>query len=239
MVARLGRVQAVEARWTSVISVIIPVLREADNISTLRQLMQLLRSVDAEIIVVDGGSNDGTQDLVRSFTDQFINAPQGRARQMNAGAEAASGEFLLFLHADSILSKEAIDEAIDKIENSEWGRFDLRINNSQYLYRVIEYMINMRSRITGIATGDQAIFVRKNLFNDIGQFADIPLMEDIEICRRLKKRARPVCLKQKVVTSARYWEKHGPFISILRMWRIRFAYWMGVSPKLLHGRYYR
>jgi rSAM/selenodomain-associated transferase 2 len=239
MAALLGRVQAAEARWTSVISVIIPVLREAESISTLRQSTQIFQSLGMEVIIVDGGSDDGTLDLVASLADQLVIAPQGRAKQMNAGAAVASGEVLLFLHADTILSEEVFRQASKKMENCEWGRFDLRINSSKYLYRVIEYLINLRSRITGIATGDQAIFVRRKLFTDLGGFADIPLMEDVEICRRLKAKVLPVCLKHKVVTSARYWEKHGPFTTIFRMWVIRFAYWVGVSPEHLYARYYR
>ncbi|MDG2087598.1 MAG: TIGR04283 family arsenosugar biosynthesis glycosyltransferase [Arenicellaceae bacterium] len=239
MVVLLGKGQVAEARWTSVISVIIPVLCEVENISTLRQSTHMFRSLGIEVIIVDGGSDDGTQELVRAFADNFISAPLGRAKQLNAGAASAKGEVLLFLHADTNISNEAFVQARDRIGSSEWGRFDVRIDNSKWFYRIVEYMINLRSRITGIATGDQAIFVRKSLFYDIGGFADIPLMEDVEISRRLKQRARPVCLKQKVVTSARYWEKHGLFTSVLRMWSIRFAYWVGCSPERLYKRYYR
>jgi rSAM/selenodomain-associated transferase 2 len=239
MAVLLGKVLAAEARWTSVISVIIPVLREAENISNLRQSTQMFRALGVEVIIVDGGSDDGTQDLVGSLVDQLVHAPKGRAAQMNAGAKVASGQILLFLHADTVLSEEVFRESSVKIENSEWGRFDLRISSSKYLYRVIEYLINLRSRISGIATGDQAIFISNKLFTDIGGFADIPLMEDVEICCRLKAKVPPVCLNQKVVTSARYWERNGPYRAIFRMWAIRFAYWVGVSPEYLHGRYYR
>ncbi|HAY46804.1 MAG TPA: glycosyl transferase [Gammaproteobacteria bacterium] len=239
MAALLGKVLVAGARWTNVISVVIPVLREAENISTLRQSTQTFRTLGAEVIIVDGGSDDGTLDLVRSLADQLVHAPTGRAKQMNAGAEVASGQILLFLHADTFLSEEVFRESFDEIWGSQWGRFDIRIDSSKYLYRVIEFLINLRSRLSGIATGDQAIFVKKTLFTDMGGFADIPLMEDVEICRRLKAKVRPVCLNQKVVTSARYWERNGPFRTIFRMWGIRFAYWIGVSPEYLVERYYR
>ena len=193
------------------------------------------------MIVVDGGSNDDTFALARGNSDRSITSPRGRATQQNAGARIATGEALLFLHIDTQLPVNAdrlIDAALD-VQSTVWGRFDVTLNaensRSHPMLIVVSAMMNFRSRITGIATGDQCIFVRKSAFDAVGGFPRIPLMEDIALCKALKQISAPACLCERVITSARRWQKYGVWRTILLMWWLRFAYWLGVSPtKLAH-----
>ncbi len=170
-----------------------------------------------------------------------VTAPRGRARQMNAGAQKASGDVLLFLHADTRLPEHADKKIVSELltKRNQWGRFDVRLSGNAFLLRVIEWLMNWRSRLTGIATGDQAIFVRRDTFYSIGQYPDIDLMEDIELSRLLKQRGKPLCLSQCVVTSSRRWEHRGILRTILLMWRMRLAYFFGIDPQRLARDYQR
>ena len=182
------------------------------------------------MIVVDGGSEDGTAQLAAGLCDRVVTAPRGRAAQMNAGAREATGDILLFLHADTRLPENFI------LERHVWGRFDVRIEGRHPLLKVVAWSMNLRSRLTGIATGDQAIFVRRDAFPG---FPEIPLMEDVALSRVVKRRCRPACLRAKVITSGRRWESRGVLRTILLMWRLRAMYAMGASPEALARRYER
>ncbi|MFW5816396.1 MAG: TIGR04283 family arsenosugar biosynthesis glycosyltransferase [Wenzhouxiangella sp.] len=194
------------------VSIIVPVLDESAVIAaTLGRLADLRRN-GAEVIVVDGGSSDGTCALAKPRCDRLLLSEPGRAMQMNRGAAVARGELLLFLHADTLLPSGA-GEALRAFVASDrvWGRFDVRLSGNRPLFRVIAAMMNLRSRLTGIATGDQGIFVRRATFGDLGGFREQPLMEDVEICRRLRRVSRPYCVPAPVVTDSRRWEQHGPW----------------------------
>jgi rSAM/selenodomain-associated transferase 2 len=221
------------------ISIIIPVLNEAASIVPMLSAIQGLRTAGHEIIVVDGDSHDDTVSLATPYTDLIITSERGRARQMNAGAKAAQGEVLLFLHADTSLPDNAAYLVRDAIgeKNHLWGRFDVVLSGRAYLFRLIEYFMNLRSRLSSIATGDQAMFMRTDAFLRVGGFDDIPLMEDIAMSKKLKRLSVPVCLTSKVVTSSRRWEEGGIARTVLLMWRLRFAYWRGADPARLAMRY--
>ncbi len=215
-------------------SIIIPVFNEASAIPQTLQRLQPSRQRGVEIIVVDGGSSDGTPKLAKLLADHVLSASKGRAQQMNRGAQRAAGEYLLFLHADTRLPDHWLSRLSDVCERSAaWGRFDVRLSGRRWLLRVIETMMNWRSRVTGIATGDQAIFVRRELFERVGGFPDIALMEEIVLSRRLKNCAAPVCLRDKVVTSSRRWEKNGMIKTILLMWWLRLRFFFGADPDRL------
>jgi rSAM/selenodomain-associated transferase 2 len=220
------------------ISLIIPVLDEAPCIEAALGLLQGLRGPGAEVIVVDGGSRDATRALASPLADRVIDAPRGRASQMNAGARAARGDALVFLHADTALpdgAQGAIERAL--ASGRDWGRFDVAIDGSAALLACVAFMMNARSRLTGIATGDQAIFVRRATFIAAGGYPDIPLMEDVALSRRLKRFSSPACLRERVVTSGRRWERHGTLRTIFLMWRLRLAYALGTDPRSLARRY--
>jgi len=220
------------------LSIIVPTLNEAGVIAPVLERLRAFRG-EAEVIVVDGGSDDPTRTMAKPLADQVIVAPRGRASQMNAGAKVASGDVLLFLHADSIVPDQAPRLIREGLERSgrAWGRFDVTIAGADPLLAVVAIMMNARSRITGIATGDQAVFVRREAFQAVGGFPGIPLMEDVELSRRLKRLSPPLCLRERVVTSGRRWERHGTLRTIVLMWRLRFAYAMGVDPRRLARRY--
>ncbi len=221
------------------LSIIVPTLNEAQHIVPLLTRIQAMRERGIEVIVVDGGSIDGTPALAASLADQVLAAPPGRARQMNFGAARANGLALLFLHADTHLPDDAL-RAVDRALNRHrWGRFNVRFESQRPLLRLVARMMNLRSRLTGIATGDQALFVTRAAFESVGGFPEQPLMEDIELSRRLKTIGAPACLKTAVVTSARRWEAHGAWPTILLMWRLRWAYWRGAHPAQLAQCYNR
>jgi rSAM/selenodomain-associated transferase 2 len=222
------------------ISVVIPVLDEAANLARL--LPELRRACPgAEIIVVDGGSRDGTADVARGQAGvQLLEGARGRARQMNAGARQAGGDVLLFLHADTSLPDGAPVAIAAALADPAvvGGRFDVRFDSRRRVLRIVAWFMNARSRATSICTGDQAIFVRRADFEAVGSYPDVPLMEDIELCRRLKACGRLAALRARVTTSARKWEREGPLRTIGLMWALRLLYFCGVAPARLYRWYY-
>lgn len=221
------------------LSVIIPVLNEAANIESVLRTLLPLRAGGAELIVVDGGSSDDTARRAAPLADQLIHAERGRAHQMNAGAAASRGGVLLFLHADTLLPDGAFDLMLDGLaaSRSAWGRFDVRIAGRPPLLKLIALLMNLRSRLTGIATGDQAIFAKREDFFAVGGFPAQPLMEDIELSGRLKQRSVPLCLRARVTTSGRRWETHGVCRTVLLMWSLRLRYRLGTPAEKLARSY--
>ena len=223
------------------LSIIIPALDEAEHIVATLDSLQPLRRRGVEIIVADGGSSDNTANLARERADQVLTAPAGRARQMNAGAAAARGEILCFVHADSRLPEGADGLIVDGLSRSRrsWGRFDVSIAGTHPMLRVIAQLMNWRSRLTGIATGDQGLFLTRSLFEAAGRFPEIALMEDIALTRQLKRYSPPLCIAHRLTTSGRRWEKHGVWRTMLLMWRLRLAYFFGADPDRLARQYVR
>ena len=221
------------------LSIIIPVLDEASNIDAALQALAPLRTRGAEIIVADGGSADETAALAAPLADCVVTSARGRATQMNAGAAAAHGDVLLFLHVDTRLPADADRLIIQDLAQSHraWGRFDVRIEGHHPLFPIIAASMNTRSRLTGIATGDQAMFMTREAFNAAGGFPEIALMEDIEFARRLKRVSPPLCLHARVMTSGRRWEQRGVPRTVFLMWRLRLAYFFGAKPDVLARRY--
>lgn len=216
------------------LSIIVPVLNEAAFLGDYLGQLQAMRRDGHEVIVVDGGSSDGSLALAQGLADAVLQAPRGRALQMNAGAERARGEVLLFLHADTQLPAGAAESIRRGLAGGAgWGRFDVSISGRHWLLPVIAACMNLRSRYTGIATGDQAIFVDARLFSDLGGFPELALMEDIALSRRLKARCWPVCLRARVLTSGRRWEQVGVLRTVLLMWGLRLAYFCGADPAWL------
>jgi len=224
-----------------VLSIIVPCLNEAEGIGNALEALAPLRARGAEVIVVDGGSDDGTAERAAPHADCVLRAPRGRASQMNAGAARARGEILLFLHADIRLPESADALIVEGLARSRrgWGRFDVAISGGGLLLRMVARLMNARSRLTGIATGDQAIFVTRSLFTAADGYPEIALMEDIALSKRLKRYAPPLCLRHRLIASGRRWEKHGVVRTILLMWRLRLAYWLGADPGKLAVRYDR
>ena len=220
------------------LSVVVPTLNEAEGIAAHLEALAPLRQRGAEVIVADGGSRDGTVERASALADKVLTARRGRAAQMNAGAAAASGAAILFLHADTRLPAPADRLVADALAGGcEWGRFDVRIDGRHPLLGVVARAMNLRSRATGIATGDQAIFVTRKAFHAIGGYADIPLMEDIVLSRALRRRSRPACLSAAVTTSGRRWEAGGVLYTIVTMWRLRLAFYLGADPRRLARAY--
>ena len=222
------------------VSVVIPALDEAANLAALLPALAAALPA-ADVIVADGGSADGTPEMVaRAGAARLVTAPRGRARQMNAGARAARGDVLLFLHADTRLPPGAGPAIAAALADPRvvGGRFDVRFDNGAPAFRMIAALMNLRSRWSGISTGDQAIFVRRRVFESLGGYADIPLMEDVELTRRLKRAGRLAALRLPVTTAARKWEREGVVRTILLMWTLRLLYACGVPPRRLHGWYY-
>jgi rSAM/selenodomain-associated transferase 2 len=223
---------------TTPLSIVIPVLNEAAGIGAALRALAPLRARGCEIIVVDGGSEDGTLQACLGLADEAISAPRGRALQMNAGAQVARGEVFLFLHADTLLPSAADASVHSALQaGADWGRFDVQIDGRSAMFPLIAALMNLRSRLTGIATGDQAIFVRRATFQHCGGFPSQPLMEDIELSRRLRKISRPSCLRARVRTSGRRWETHGVWRTMLLMWRLRARYWLGTPADVLARAY--
>lgn len=220
------------------LSIVIPVYNESDNIEKCLNNLQILRQQSVQVIIVDGGSDDNTLSKASSLSDIAIQSDKSRATQMNKGAAMATGDYILFLHVDTVLP----DNVIEKFNNFDinkvcWGRFDIKLSGNQFLFRVIEKCMNIRSRLTGIATGDQVIFVYKEIFQQVNGYPGIELMEDIAISKTLLKISKPVCLKEKVISSSRRWEKNGIIKTILHMWILRLLYFFDFDTKKLARMY--
>lgn len=229
----------VESPW---LSVIVPTLNEAAGISAFLQQPSLKGNDGIEVVVVDGASTDGTGDLAALHAHRVLLAPRGRARQMNMGAHAAQGSWLLFLHADTVLPPRALAQIQAAARAGRaWGRFDVAIDGVSPVLRLVSAMMNLRSRWSGIATGDQAIFVRRDVFDLVGGYPDQPLMEDVELSARLmslrQQIGKPACLRERVITSGRRWEKRGVWRTIFLMWFLRWRYWRGEPASSLADRY--
>ena len=226
------------------LSIVVPVFNEAATLRAALAPLASLRTAGHELIVVDGGSSDGTQAIAQSLVDQqladqVVLAPRGRAAQMNAGAALARNEILLFLHVDTQLPTNADRMVMGAIDaGARWGRFDVTIVGRSRGLVMVAALMNWRSRLTGIATGDQAVFVRRDVFRAVGGFPAIALMEDVALAHTLKKHSRPACLHATVATSGRRWDKNGLWRTIFLMWRLRAAYALGASPDRLHAIYY-
>jgi len=216
---------------------VIPVLNEAAGVVRCLEALAPLRARGHEVVVVDGGSDDGTPELARALADRVLTAPRGRALQMNAGAGVASGASLLFLHVDVRLPQGADRMLLEALAARSWGRFDVRLDSPRALLRLVGTMMNLRSRLTGIATGDQAIFVRREAFESVGGYPGIPLMEDVELSVRLRRLGAPACLRARALVSARRWEARGALRTVALMWRLRLAYFFGADPGRLAERY--
>lgn len=238
------------------LSIVIPLLNEADNLPKLMGHLTHLNPAPYQVILVDGGSTDNSvaiaKELIEGLIDsspsvisgqvidwQITESTAGRALQMNAGAELATGDVLLFLHADTQLPNHAIADITSAVRQAAWGRFDVRLDSSAWMLKVVSQMMNWRSRLSGIATGDQAIFIKKPLFEQLGGYPQQALMEDVELCKRLKAIGKPACLRSKVITSARRWQQYGTWRTIGLMWHLRFDYWRGVSADNIKQRYYK
>jgi rSAM/selenodomain-associated transferase 2 len=223
----------------SKLSIIMPVLDEGEGIVAALDALADLRARGTGVIVVDGGSRDATVQRARPRADRVILASRGRALQMNAGAEQASSDVLLFLHADTRVPADVDHVVLKGLERSGrvWGRFDVKIDGRSPVLSVVAWFMNLRSRLTAIATGDQAMFVRRGAFQAVGGFPAIALMEDIALCKRLKRVSKPLCLRERVTTSGRRWEKKGVLSTIILMWRLRLAYFFGADPKELARQY--
>jgi len=220
------------------VSIIIPVLNEAGQITDTLKSLEYYRHQGHELIVVDGGSSDDTLAIVEPFADTVLSCNAGRAMQMNRGIAAAQGDALLFLHADTRLPDDAISSMIDALEDGYfWGRFDVRLSGNHFMLRVIERLMNIRSCITGVATGDQAIFVSRESIEIVGEYPQLPLMEDVVFSKRLRSLGWPACLRRQVVTSSRRWEDKGILRTVLLMWRLRLLFFLGVPADKLVKQY--
>lgn len=236
---------------TATISIIIPIRNEADNLPQLFDNINSLKPSPQQVILVDGGSEDNSLAITQRYIKELIldnksdinwqavESIAGRALQMNRGATLATSDILLFLHADTRLPSQAIFEVTTATQTAEWGRFDVSLDSQQPMLWLVSRMINWRSRLSDIATGDQAIFIKRTLFEQMDGYPKQSLMEDVELCKRLKGIAKPACLKSKVITSARRWQQHGTWRTIILMWQLRFDYWRGVSTDNIKARYYQ
>ncbi len=219
------------------IAVVVPLLNEGER---LPQLLKMLEGLQAdEVVLVDGGSSDGSDLLLSASPFKWIRSKPGRAIQMNAGAALCKSDVLLFLHADTELTKDSIGSVKSAMEAPEivGGRFDVELSGDRPGFALITFMINLRSRLTGISTGDQCQFVRRDIFEQLEGFPEQPLMEDVELSKRLKRAGRIACLRDKVTTSSRRWERHGTLKTVLLMWKLRLYYWLGVAPERLAAIY--
>lgn len=221
-------------------SLIIPALNEAEQLPTFLADLQGLRTQGCELIVVDGGSQDASCQKAEGQVDQLLTSQPGRAKQMNCGAQAAQGEWLFFLHADTRLTPEACQRLLrlSRQETSDWGRFDVIIEGQHPLLKLVAWMMNQRSRLTSIATGDQMIFMHRSLYQAVGGFPDQPLMEDVEISTRLRHLKKPLCCRERIRTSGRRWDERGFWSTVWLMWCLRWRYWRGASAEELVKVYY-
>jgi len=223
----------------SVGSLIIPVFNEGDNIANVLRPLQSLRQRGWSIVVVDGESTDDTFHKAKPFANKVITSSPGRAKQMNAGVAEATGDVLLFLHADTMLPVNFESEMQKFIASDlQWGRFDVILSGNRLMFYIIAWFINTRSRLTRVSTGDQALFFKRRFFEQLKGYADVPLMEDVDICKRSRVMSEPFFSDHKVITSSRRWEKNGIWKTIWLMWCLRYAYYKGEDPKELHRKYY-
>jgi len=242
---RVREVVVVERLRTKLrVSIVIPVFNESKGLKSLFLSLEPFLSDVHELIFVDGGSVDNTRELITAFLltqqkVQLLCSEKGRAKQMNAGGFEAEGDVLVFLHADTFLPPSALNH-LNEFSNSEskWGRFNVSLDNNAWPFRIISWFINHRSRLSGISTGDQAIFVSKKVFDEISGYTGQPLMEDVELSKRLKRLSAPFCIADPVITSARKWEQGGILKTIFLMWRLRIAYALGARPEDLVDQYY-
>ena len=220
------------------LSIIIPVLNEARILPDRLEALQFARCRDVELIVVDGGSADGSLEISHALCDRTLQSPAGRAKQMNQGAQHASSEWLLFLHADTRLGGEAFEALLEALSGDpDWGWFNVRIEGKHPLLTLTAAMMNARAGLTKVATGDQGIFVRKALFDAVGGFPDMPLMEDVALSKVLRGVARSTVIRTPLATDGRRWDQGGWFSTVLKMWGLRLAYWAGVGPGRLANYY--
>lgn len=219
------------------LSIIIPVLNDASALSSLLVSLQGVRDT-VEIIVIDGGSSDASCEIAERYAHRLLHTAPGRATQMQAGAEVSSGTWLWFVHADSVLSSSLLADMQQLPDHWQWGRCDVQFDDSRAVFSMIALFMNWRSRLTGICTGDQGIFVRRELFSEVGGYASLPLMEDVDLSARLKHKARVHRPATPLVTSARRWQQHGVLRTILLMWWLRLQFFAGVPATTLHQRYY-
>ena len=218
------------------VAIVIPVLNEAGQ---LHALLDYLKPVQSQVVFVDGGSSDETRRQCEHTGFRVIESPSGRARQMNHGAAQVEADFIWFLHADCMPPGNAI-ESIQQAakEGYSWGRFNVRLTGTAFIYRVIEHMMNWRSCVTQVATGDQGIFISRELFTGIGGFPDLPLMEDIAVSKLLRQHSRGACIRSALSVSSRRWEERGAWRTIVQMWWLRWRYFFGADPAQLHRQYY-
>lgn len=219
------------------ISIVVPVLNEAATLVAALEALQPLRRRGVELIVVDGESRDKSASLALPLADTVMTSAPGRATQMNLGASASSGDVLLFLHADTRMPADTLEQLNQALAAHRWGRFDVTLEGTSRWLGTIAALMNARSRLTGIATGDQAMFMSRAAFAAAGGFPEQPLMEDIALSKQLKKAGRPACLTSRVITSGRRWEQHGVWRTIWLMWRLRLCYWLGADPADLAREY--
>lgn len=220
------------------VSIVMPALNEAAGVAPVLERLQSFRAAGHELILVDGGSADDTPAIAAPLVDRLIRTGPGRAREMNAGAACARGNTLWFLHADTLPCSDAIGQILAaRNRGRRWGRFDIALDSPRPLLRVVATMTNLRSALTGIATGDQGMFVERALFESVGGFAELPLMEDIELSGRLRRTIRPARLPGPLLTSARRWNSDGAWRTIALMWWLRLAYRAGADPEALARRY--
>ena len=220
------------------VSIVIPVLNEAEHIADTLESLSEYRNQGHEIIVVDGGSVDNTVPISGPYADKLVHSDAGRATQMNRGIDVAQGDVLLFLHADTRLPDDAMSKAVSAIENgSFWGRFNVRLSGGFFIFRIIESMMNLRSCVTGVATGDQAIFVSRECIEIVGGYPRLPLMEDVVFSKQLRTLGRPACIASRAITSSRRWEEQGVMRTMLLMWRLRLLFFIGVPADKLEKHY--
>jgi len=220
------------------LSIVIPALNETVAITDTLNSLQTLRNNGHEIIVVDGGSHDNTLAIAKPLTDKLLHSKPCRALQMNTGAQAATGEILLFLHADTLLPHNTEEHVITAIQNKTWGFFFIKLNGEKTAFRIIEFFINLRSCLTSIATGDQCLFVKRDTFQAVNGYPSLPLMEDVALSKKLRKLNPPSYIKQKAITSSRRWETQGIIRTVVLMWVLRFAYFIGIDTTRLASIYY-